>query len=194
MTNNSLYLYWLIIACEAAFWVVLAAALAIRYLLQRPQLSRIFLWTLPAVDLLLLILTALDLRSGTVATFAHGLATAYVGFTLAFGGVLVTWADQHFAHRFAGGPAPTAAPDRGWAAVRYEFALWLRSIVAWVITLVLLVALIAYINDEPRTQELEAWFRIAFGSVFLWFIFGPLWRLVFFRSRKAARAHDGNDG
>jgi hypothetical protein len=193
VTNDSAYLYWLIIGCEAAFWVVLAAALAIRYLLQRPRLSRIFLWALPAVDLLLLIFTALDLRSGTVATFAHGLATAYVGFTLAFGGVLVTWADQHFAHRFAGGPAPTAAPDLGWAAVRYEFALWLRSIGAWVIALPLLIALIAFIDDEAKTQALENWFRYAFGSVFLWFIFGPLWRLVFFRSRPAARAHDGND-
>lgn len=181
MSNQSIYLYWLIIACEAAFWVVLAAALAIRYLAQSPQLSRIFLWALPGVDLLLLIFTALDLRSGTVATFAHGLATAYVGFTLAFGGVLVTWADQRFAHRFAGGPAPAAAPDRGWVAVRYEFVLWLRSIVAWVITLALLVALIAYLDDKARTQELESWFQIAFGAVFLWFVFGPLWRLVFFR-------------
>ncbi len=181
MTYESAYLYGLIIGCEAAFWVVLAAALAIRYLLQRPRLSRIFLWALPGVDLLLLIFTALDLRSGTPATFAHGLATAYVGFTVAFGSVMVSWADQRFAHRFAGGAAPTAAPDRGWAAVRYEFALWFRSIVAWIITLTLLMALIAYINDKPRTQELEAWFQIAFGSVFIWFVFGPLWRLVFFR-------------
>jgi hypothetical protein len=181
MSHDTVYLYWLIIACEAAFWVVLAAALAIRYLLQRPRLSRIFLWALPAVDLLLLIFTALDLRSGTVATFAHGLATAYVGFTVAFGSVMVSWADQRFAHRFAGGPAPAAAPELGWAAVRYEFALWLRCIVAWIITLPLLVALIAYIDDQARTQELESWFRIAFGSVFLWFVFGPLWRLVFFR-------------
>lgn len=181
MTYDTAYLYWLIIACEAAFWVVLVAALAIRYLLQRPRLSRIFLWALPVVDLLLLIFTALDLRSGTVATFAHGLATAYVGFTLAFGGVLVTWSDQRFAHWFAGGPAPTAAPDRGWAAVRYEFSLWLRSIVAWVIALPLLIALIAFIDDRARTEALEDWFRYAFGSVILWFVFGPLWRLVFFR-------------
>jgi len=184
MTHESAYLYWLIIGCEAAFWVVLAAALAIRYLAQRPRLSRIFLWALPAVDLLLLIFTALDLRSGTVATFAHGLATAYVGFTIAFGSVMVNWADQRFAHRFAGGPTPTPAPDRGWAAVRYEFALWFQSIVAWAITLPLLVALIAYINDKPRTQQLESWFQIAFGSVFLWFVFGPLWRLVFFRRQE----------
>jgi len=139
------------------------------------------LLSLPGVDLLLLLFTALDLRSGTAATFAHGLATAYVGFTVAFGGVLVGWADQRFAHRFAGGPPPVASPTRGWPAVRYELGLWLRCIVAWVITIVLLIGLIAYVDDEAQTRELESWFRIAFGSTFLWFVFGPLWRLVFFR-------------
>ncbi len=82
MSQQSVYLYGLIIGCEAAFWVVLAAALAARYLLKRARLSRALLLALPVVDLLLLAFTALDLRSGTPAAFAHGLATAYVGFTL----------------------------------------------------------------------------------------------------------------
>lgn len=185
MSSESLYLYGAIIACEAAFWVVLAAALATRYLWRNLPLSRALLFALPVVDLLLLLFTAVDLRSGTNADFAHGLATAYVGFTIAFGGILVSWADQRFAHRFAGGPAPTAAPDRGWPAVRYELGLWLRSIVAWVITLVLLIALIAFVDNEAQTRELEKWFRFAFGGVFLWFVFGPAWSLVFFRRERA---------
>lgn len=176
-----MYLYGAIVACEVAFWVVLVAALAVRYLWRKVRLSRALLIALPAVDLLLLLFTALDLRSGTTADFAHGLATAYVGFTVAFGGILVAWADQRFAHRFAGGPAPTLAPDRGWAAVRHEFLLWLRCIAAWIITLSLLVALIAFIDDDARTRALEQWFRFAFGGVFLWFVFGPAWSLVFFR-------------
>ena len=187
MPQQSLYLYALIIACEAAFWVVLAAALAARYLLKRMGLSRALLLALPAVDLLLLIFTAMDLRSGTPAAFAHGLATAYVGFTIAFGGIMVAWADQHFAHRFAGGPAPVPAPTRGWRAVRYEFALWLRSIVAWAITLVILLGLIAWIEDVTDTRELYLWFRLALGSVILWFVFGPAWSVVFFRREDANR-------
>ena len=179
--SESAWLYGLIIGCEVAFWLVLVVALAIRYLLRRPRLSRAFLWALPAVDLLLLIFTALDLRRGTTATFAHGLATAYVGFTLAFGGVMVSWADQHFAHRFAGGPKPDAAPDRGWTAVRYEMGLWIRCIVAWLIALPLIIALIAWVGDPARTRELESWYQIASGCAVLWFVFGPLWRLVFFR-------------
>lgn len=179
-------LYWLIIGCEAAFWVVLVAGLAVRYLLRRERLSRGLLLALPAIDLVLLAFTAMDLNSGTPADFAHGLATAYVGFTVAFGSIAVSWADARFAHRFAGGPPPEKAPDRGWQAVRHEFELWFRSIVAWVITVVLLSALIAWINDAANTARLMDWYRIAFGSVVLWFIFGPLWSLVFFRKEEKA--------
>jgi hypothetical protein len=180
------YLYWLIIACEAAFWVVLASALGVRYLLRQERLSRLLLLALPVVDLLLLAFTAIDLKSGTPATFAHGLATAYVGFTIAFGGMVVKWADQRFAQRFAGGPAPARAPDRGWAAVRYEFSLWARCIVAWIIALACVSLLIALVDNAPNTAELQDWFRVAFGSIVLWFIFGPVWRIVFFRRPEAA--------
>lgn len=156
-------------------------ALTARYVLQRSAVSRALLLALPAVDLLLLVFTAIDLRRGTLATFAHGLATAYVGFTVAFGPVVVQWADRHFAHWFASGPPPITAPARGWAAVREELALWLRCVVAWAITIGLLIVLIAYVDNDAITRELLAGFRIALGSVVLWFVFGPMWRLVFFR-------------
>ena len=162
---------------------MLALALTARYLLRRERLSRGLLLSLPVLDLLLLAFTAIDLKAGTSATFAHGLATAYIGFTVAFGSVAVRWADQHFAHRFAAGPLPDKLPTRGWLAVRHEFALWLRCIVAWIITLVLLSALITYVSNDAITQPLHAWFRIAFGSVLLWFIFGPCWSLLFVRRR-----------
>ena len=186
MLSESSYLYWLIVSCEAAFWVVLVIALAARYVLQRNAVSRALLLSLPAVDLLLLVFTAMDLHAGTPATFAHGLATAYVGFTVAFGPVLVRWADRHFAHRFANGPPPVSAPAHGWAAVREELALWLRCIVAWIITVAILIVLIGYIDNDAITRELYVWFRIAFGSVILWFVFGPVWSLLFFR-RVAAK-------
>lgn len=181
MEDHSLVLYWLIVVCEAAFWVLLMAGLVARYLLHREDMSRVLLMSLPVIDLLLLVFTALDLRAGSAATFAHGLATAYVGFTVAFGPLAVRWADSHFSHRFASSPAPTKAPTRGWQAVRYELQLWLRCIVAWIIAIGLLSALMAYVGDDVRTEPLHVWFRIAFGSVFFWFIFGPAWSLLFFR-------------
>ena len=181
MHSQSVVLYLLIIACEVAFWLILLLSLVVRYLLRREKASRWLLLSLPAVDALLFTVATLDLKSGTPATTAHGLAAAYVGFTLAFGSLAVRWADAHFAHRFASGAVPAKAPSTGWKAVRYEFELWLRCIVAWIIALVLLTGLIAFIGDDAITKPLRAWYALAAGSTALWFVFGPVWSIVFFR-------------
>lgn len=183
MQASSFTLYLLIVGCEVAFWLVLLLALWVRYPLRRPAASRWLLRALPLIDLLLLAFTAWDLRAGTRATFAHGLAAVYVGFTVTFGSVAIRWADAQFAHRFAAGPTPVPMPSHGWALVRLDLLLWLRSIGAWVIALLLISALIGVIDDSSRTQPLQAWYRYGLGSVFFWFIFGPLWSLVFFRRR-----------
>jgi hypothetical protein len=124
----------------------------------------------------------LVLEAGTTATFAHGLAAVYVGFTVAFGPIAIRWADAHFAHRFASGPAPAKAPSGGWGIVRFDLALWLRSIGAWIIALALIEALVAYVGDEAATEPLLAWYKYGFGAVVLWFIFGPVWSLFLVRS------------
>jgi hypothetical protein len=170
-------LYALIVGCEIGFWVVLLLALAVRYLLRKEMLSRALLFSLPLIDLLLLTFTALDLHRGTAPTFAHGLAAAYVGFTLAFGGIAVQWADARFAHKFAGGAAPTKAPTHGWEAVRYELKLWVRCMVACVITMALVEALARFVGDSASAQPLRAWHQHAFGCIVLWLIFGPVWSL-----------------
>jgi len=174
-------LYVLIVACEVAFWLVLLLALVSRYLLRRERASRVLIWSLPAIDVLLLAFTALDLQAGAPPSFAHGLAAAYVGFTIAFGSLAVRWADRHFAHRFAGGPPPPGSPESRWLAVRFELGLWLRSLLAWAITLALLGVLITVLDNEAVTETLGRWDRIAFVSVVLWFVFGPVWSLLFFR-------------
>lgn len=173
-----LLLFALIVACELGFWAVLLAALVIRYLRRNERLSRALLICLPLIDLLLLGFTALDLRAGTAATFAHGLAAAYVGFTIAFGGLAVRWADARFAHRFAGGPPPARAPTRGWAVVRYDLILWARCIGACVITVVLIEALVQVVGAGEAAQPLLDWQKHAFGCVVLWFFFGPVWSLA----------------
>ena len=178
MPNESYLLYGLIVACEVGFWVVLLLALALRYLLRQERWSRALLIGLPLIDLLLLFFTATDLQRGAPATFAHGLAAAYVGFTLAFGALAVKWADAHFAHRFAAGPRPAKAPTRGWELIRYELKLWGRCVVACIITMVLVELLVHGVGDRETAQPLLAWQKHAFGCIVFWFIFGPAWSLV----------------
>lgn len=179
MPIESNYLYWLILACEIGFWLLLGAALFFRYVARLERVSWVLLVLLPVLDLFLLAFTAVDLRSGQTATFAHGLATAYVGFTVAFSGLAVGWADQRFAHWFANGPPPKRPPKSGWTAVQYELKLWFRCIVAAAIICVLVVGLIVYVDDDVATEHLRAWFRVAMGAVFFWFVFGPVWSAVF---------------
>ncbi len=180
MPTKTFLLYLLIVGCEVAFWLVLLLSLAARYLLRREPLSRWLLLSLPLIDVLLLVFTALDLSAGTTATLAHGLAAVYVGFTVAFGSVAVRWADAHFAHLFASGPAPPKAPS-GWRAVRFDLELWLRCIAAWVIAFTLIEAMIVYVANDAATQPLLVWYKHGFGCVVFWFIFGPAWSLLFVR-------------
>lgn len=178
MPQDAYLLYALIVTCEIGFWVVLLGALAVRYLLAKQRLSRALLLCLPLIDVLLLVFTALDLRRGATATFGHGLAAAYVGFTVAFGGMAVQWADAHFAHRFARGPVPATVPSRGWGAVRYDFNLWGRCLVASIITMVLIEALVQFVGGGQETEPLLEWHKHAFGCIVLWFVLGPAWSLA----------------
>ena len=100
MPRESYLLYALVVACEVGFWVILMLALAVRYLLRKDALSRALLLCMPLIDAILLVFTALDLRLGAAATFAHGLAAAYVGFTIAFGGLAVKWVAPLAKRRF----------------------------------------------------------------------------------------------
>lgn len=179
MNLDATTLYVLIIACEAAFWVLLLSGLIARYVFRSGRIGWVLLVCVPLIDIVLLALTVIDLRRGASATFAHGLATAYVAFTLAFGGPMIRWADEVFAHKFAGGPRPVQR--YGWSSVLYEVKLWGRCIVAVAVIYALLIGMIAFVNDRARTEALDLWFRIPLGTIFFWFIFGPLWSLVFFK-------------
>ncbi len=173
-------IYQIIIACEAAFWLFLTLGLIIRYGLAREALSRSLLLSLPLLDVLLLGLTALDLRAGHQATTAHALATVYAGFTLAFGSVAIARLDRRFACWFARGPQPIPAPSEGWPAVRYELVLWIRCIVAWIVAAGLLFGLLTWSGSSTLARMLPFWLGFAIASVGAWFIFGPLWSLVAF--------------
>jgi hypothetical protein len=163
-----------IVACEVFFWVLLGAGLVVRYILRRPGLGGALLVGLPLVDLVLLVATVLDLRGGGTATFVHGLAAAYIGFSVAFGHSTVRWADQRFAHRFAGGPEPVKPPRYGAARARYEWTEWSKAFLGWLIACGLLVAAIALVGDPARTQELQGWIRHLTIPLVIWLVGWPV--------------------
>lgn len=158
----------LIVACEIAFWVVLAAGLTVRYVLRRPQLGKALLIAVPVVDVVLLLLTWLDLRRGGDPTPAHGLAAVYIGVSVAFGRELIRWADARWAHWFAGGPPPTRSARYGLERARRERRLWLKHLLAWTIGVCLLGLGTIVIRSGGTAGD---------GAVVLWRI-AELWTLI----------------
>ncbi|GAB2600963.1 hypothetical protein GCM10027168_37660 [Streptomyces capparidis] len=146
-----------VVACEIGFWVLLTLGLALRYLLRWRRTSAAVLVCVPLVDVVLLIATAVDLRRGATAEFQHGLAAAYIGFSVAYGHSMVKWADARFAHRFAGGPPPPKPPKYGMARARYEWRLWLRTALAAAIAVGLLQVAVWWVDAPRRTEQLEGW-------------------------------------
>ncbi len=158
----------IIVFCEIGFWVVLGAGLVARYLLGRRTLGAVLLTAVPLVDLVLLVATVIDLSNGATADFTHGLAAAYIGFSVAFGHSMIRWADQRFAHRFAGGPPPWRPPKGGRARARYEWREFGKAALAWAISVGLLLAAIAIVGDAERTEALLGWIVRLSGILAIW--------------------------
>ncbi|GGT02620.1 putative membrane protein YmcC [Planobispora rosea] len=144
----------IIIGCEIAFWVLLVLGLAFRYLWGKRRLSTVLLIAVPLLDLILLAAAVIDMRGGAVAGWHHGLAAAYLAYSIVFGHRTIRWADAKFAHRFAGGPEPWKPPAGGRARARYEWGVWVRILIAYGIACGLLFGLIWLVDDPSRTEAL----------------------------------------
>ncbi|WP_131742378.1 hypothetical protein [Actinomadura roseirufa] len=167
-----------IAGCEIGFWVVLAAGLVARYPLRRRRTGAALLLCVPLVDVVLLVATVIDLRGGATAGFTHGLAAAYIGYSVAFGHSMVRWADERFAHRFAGGPPPARKPAHGRARARYEWREFGKAAAATALGCAVLLAMVAAVGDSGRTEALIGW-TVRLGTILaiwsLWPITYTLW-------------------
>ncbi len=167
----------LVVACEVAFWVFLAAAVVARYVFRRRRLSTVLLLCEPAIEVVLLVATVGDLLRGSEPTWTHGLAALYLGFTVGFGKYTVQRVDAWVAWRFFDGPRPPRPPAGGRARLAYEWRLWLRVLLAWTVAVAVL-GVLWLIADAPDQREvLLAWGGRASLVLVLWFVTGPVWQL-----------------
>ncbi|GAB3126386.1 hypothetical protein GCM10027289_02180 [Tsukamurella serpentis] len=176
---------WTIVACEIGFWVLVLGGLTLRYPLRQRRAGMVTLALVPVLDVVLIVAVAIDLHRGGEVGFAHRLAGIYLGCTVMFGHRLIAWADERFAHRFAGGPAPRKIPRTGPERSRKEWADFLRWLGAVVIASVVSLGLGYTVADEVQREALMGVFGTLGVITVLWLVTGPLW--VSGRSESARR-------
>ncbi|GAQ56911.1 hypothetical protein [Streptomyces acidiscabies] len=147
----------LIVACEVAFWVLLALGLAFRYALKMPRTGLALLLCEPLLEVALLVITAMDLRNGAEPSWHHGVAAVYIGFTVGLGHSTIKWADAQVSHRFFDGPPPPKPPKYGMARAIHEWKVAARWILAAIVAAGLLQAAIWYVGDSGETGSLREW-------------------------------------
>ncbi|WP_406342436.1 hypothetical protein [Streptomyces sp. NBC_00648] len=147
----------LIVICEVGFWVLLAGGLALRYFAKMPRTSVAVLLCEPLLEVLLLVVTVIDLKNGAEPDWKHGLAAVYIGFSVAMGHSMVKWGDAWFAHRFAGGPRPAKAPAGGAARAVHEWKTAGRWVLAAALAIGLLQGGIWYVGGDGDVASLRMW-------------------------------------
>lgn len=146
---------WIIVA-EIAFWVAIAFGLVARYILNLKGLSWFFFILTPFVDLALIVLTAMDLKNGAIATTAHGVAAIYIGVSLAYGKSMIAWADEKFQVLFLK-KSSTKKKLSGLAKGKYEMKMWARHVAAYVIGSSLLWLMIFYVGHLKAEALFNLW-------------------------------------
>lgn len=179
-----------IVGCEIGFWVLVLGGLAVRYPLRRPGLSKAILLLVPLLDLTLLVAVALDLNRGTPVDSIHGLASIYLGGTVAFGHSMINWADARFAHRFAGGPKPVKPPTHGPAALRHEWRLFARWLLAAAIAAAAIFLLSNTVADDKQAADLAGTYDVLGIVTVLWLLTGPVW--VLFSAKDDKQSQSGH--
>ena len=142
-----------IIAAEIAFWFVILIALVCRYRFNKPKLSIFFFALTPVIDLLLILLTAMDLKAGTPASASHGIAAIYIGVSIAYGKTMITWADEKFQQWFLKVQIEKQRLT-GLAKGIHEVKMLGLHVLAYIISTSLLYAMIVFIGQHTDTSSL----------------------------------------
>ncbi|MFC7686181.1 hypothetical protein [Ureibacillus sp. GCM10028918] len=145
-----------IIAAEIMFWIVILAGLFARYVLHQNRLSYLLFLLTPLIDLALILLTVVDLRSGAVATFAHGISVIYIGVSIAYGKTMIAWADEKF-QTYILKKESTKKKLYGAEKGVHELKMWGRHVFAYAIGSMIFWLIITFINSNSTEALTNVW-------------------------------------
>jgi hypothetical protein len=148
-----------IILAEICFWVFILLGLVVRYVYKKEKASIWLLGTTPFIDLMLLIFTVFDLKSGEEATFVHALASVYIGVSVAFGKQMIKWADIQFHYYFL--KIDNRAPKMfGIERGKKELHGFFKHLIAYLIGGTIIVGMNYFLRNTTDTENLMLTLRI----------------------------------
>lgn len=130
-----------IAGCEIGFWVLLAAGMVTRYLLRLPKVGMVLLAMVPLVDVVMLVASVIDIRSGGEPAFRHSLAAIFIGVSVGSGHQSLKWADGWAAYKLAGGPRPRKLKKGSREKAQHERRGWYRHLLAYAVGVAVMIAL-----------------------------------------------------
>ncbi|ABO66871.1 MULTISPECIES: hypothetical protein [Geobacillus] len=145
---------WLIVACEVLFWVFVVSGLFTRYVLKWKMISVCLFSCTILADLILLVVSVVDLAHGQTAKLSHALAAVYISVSVVYGRRMIQWADNQFAHLFLKMPKPKKAPLFGKEHAKQEREGWYRHLGAWAIGQAILWGMVWFADDVSKAQQL----------------------------------------
>ncbi len=153
------FIAWLIVACEISFWIFIIAGLIARYIFNRKTAGLFLLAMIPIVDLVLIVVTSIDIYRGAEITLAHSIAPIYLAVSLVYGKTMINWADERFLYYVKQeGPKPIRRIGMDFA--KHSMKGSLQHVLAYIIGGTLLLFMIFYIGDSSKTEILWATLRL----------------------------------
>lgn len=153
------FVAYIIIACEISFWAVIALGLTVRYVFKQKRLGLFILALIPLIDVILLLVTAIDLYHGATATVAHSIAPLYIGISLAFGKSMIQWADERFQY-YVTKQGPKPIQRTGYQHAIHSMKGSLRHALAFAIGAPMILFVKWYIDAPERTHEFDNTLRL----------------------------------
>ncbi|MEK3672759.1 MULTISPECIES: hypothetical protein [unclassified Paenibacillus] len=144
---------WAIVTCEVLFWVVILAGFTARYIFKRNTLGLILLALTPVLDIILLVISGVDLAGGASATTAHALAAVYISVSIVFGKSMIAWADERFRY-YVTRQGAQPVKRYGMEHARHYFKGWVKHLLSFALAAGILYGLIVWIDDPARTEAL----------------------------------------
>ncbi|MFB9974102.1 hypothetical protein FPQ10_09025 [Allobacillus sp. SKP2-8] len=146
---------WTIVACEVGFWIFIIAGLVMRYIFNQKRIGILLLAMTPVVDLILILVTGIDMYRGGEPTTADAIAPIYIAVSIIYGKSIIQWADERFAYYVKReGPKP---PRRvGIEYAKHSMKGSLQHILAYMIGGAILLFMIYYIGNDTDTTVLES--------------------------------------